>query len=262
MGLLSAIGTGAGWLVGGPGGAAIGAGIGGGLDSFMDKREATSAQDATNVANAEQASANREFQREMSNTAYQRATADMKAAGLNPMLAYAQGGASSPGGAQAVFQNPSSAGAAAGQASASSSAALSSIGLNMSSAEESKSRTDLARRTADKTIQETNNLKTDNDRMLKLIDNLVVERENLVKSGFNLTEVGNQLRASVELMRHQGNNFVANTSAAQWQALINESESILRGLDVKAAASSDNILREYKQVQPIVDLLRSLLPRR
>lgn len=39
------------------------------------------------------------FQREMSGTSYQRAMADMRKAGLNPMLAYSQGGASTPQGA-------------------------------------------------------------------------------------------------------------------------------------------------------------------
>lgn len=76
-----------------------------------------SSQQAYNASEAQKA---RDYATQMANTSYQRAVGDLKAAGLNPMLAYTNGGATTPNAAAANAGAASGSRASSGQGSASS----------------------------------------------------------------------------------------------------------------------------------------------
>lgn len=105
-------------------------------------------QRETNETNTALSREQMAFQERMSSSAYQRATTDMQAAGLNPMLAYSQGGASAPMGSMPTVQNAN----AAGISSAAQTMATLQAAQGMA---QSQAQTDLLAAQAKKTLSET-----------------------------------------------------------------------------------------------------------
>ena len=236
------------------------ASVASGVAGFLGQQE-------TNAQNRQLAAENTAFQERMSNTAYQRQVKDLEASGLNPMLAYVKGGgASTPSGSVAQMSSPASAGVSSAYQSASTreSHARTATEQNrpaqvLAQTRETESKIPVNEIQVEKISQEINNLKTENEKAKALIDNIRQEYQNLVLQNYNLTEVGNHLRKSIDLMSSQITNFHAITDNTFVLTQINNLEKELKGFDVKAATDLGNFGREYNQVKGLLDVFKALV---
>ena len=160
--------------------------------------------------NANEAEVNRNFQAEMSNSQYQRATSDLKLAGLNPMLAYTNGGAGNISGATAAGAQASGGAASSGPMIPMGNSARAGIDGAMAAAQIAnvQSQTKVNEATKEKIAaevpkvkQETTNLQAGLHNIKAELDKIVANKDLLIKQGYTETERYNLLNAQKEVAK-------------------------------------------------------------
>ncbi|WNK14564.1 MAG: DNA pilot protein [Microvirus sp.] len=203
-----------------------------GLDMYNQFAGASNSADAieaqvqgqreTNAMNAAQAQLNRDFTERLSSSAHQREVADLKAAGLNPILSGMGGsGASTPAGSMATMVNPFG-----GVAEATNSA------RRINEIEQSR-------------VYNENKLREENLKNIQANTDLTEEKQKTEKeSQLNLRNSGFQAYSSGKL-----NETKLDTEAMQQKALLSQSLENMSRVNLNSAntanSQAENRLKNY-----------------
>lgn len=171
----------------------------GAVGSYIGQNSANNANQQLmqqgNAFNAAESEKNRQYQTEQRKTQYQTAVEDLKAAGLNPMLAYTQGGAKPTSGAQATAVSPPKMESALGNAA--NSAATTAMAMN------NVMQNKLIQAQINKTDTESDNIQADTVNKLDTNPNIKTENKRLL-SDIALKDTMSKLNSATEYNTRAG----------------------------------------------------------
>lgn len=220
---------------------ATGALLGGIGGDFIGGLFGNSAQKKANRTNIMLQRENQAWQERMSNTAWQRGTEDMLAAGLNPMLSFSQGGASTPSTSAATVNPVDALGKGVSSAASKAMQAIS-LQQGLANIELTKANTDKAlteaqvaagSREADIAIRQ------------QTAERLRVEIGNMVRDGHIKDEQARQLRSMIPLLMEASQ---AETQLKKLQVPSAKAEAELwerMGSNAKGASWVSGFLKDF-----------------
>jgi hypothetical protein len=186
---------------------------------------------------------------------YQTTVKDMQAAGLNPMLAYSQGGGSAPTSSAAGSSGFSDLGNVVNQ-SKMNAAQVANIHADTSNKEASAeliaAQAAQARASASQQEAMVGHIGASIDKIREETKNIPVERDRIK---FTIQ----QLAEDAALKAQQGHSQVAIREEIAAKIAKLRAETKILGFDIDAASDLGNLGRETQQLKPALDLVRGLL---
>lgn len=206
-------------------------------------------QESANQTNMQLGREQMEFQERMSNTSYQRAVRDMQAAGLNPMLAYSQGGASAPMGSMPQVQNAVGAGMASASQAASTMQGIAQVVATLAQTEKTDAEAELIRRQTLPAelygFQGWGNLYKTHEETRRLF------------TGANLDEANAEVAAVIKRLREADVGYAEGSLKDRLD--LTKSEAALKRLDIPRAKSEQQFYESIGQANPWVRMFLEIM---